>query len=226
LKVSGQIYTDIKQLTDAGLVVSPQSLLAFGIGNCELDLIKSAINKGTDINKQDQESLIASQIMDYGSAVFSGRSVSDLRRDYLEIIRFLLQSGAKPNVSSDYSYNAIPLLNSAQYRDIEVVKLLLDFKADPNARDNSGLTSLHVLGMSPGLSFPFKNSTEIAKLLISKGAKMTRTSIDEGESGDTPLEVSKQTLEIIQSDASYKTFPWYDELANSLKNLIGLYSKY
>ena len=55
---------------------------------------------------------------------------------------------------------------------------------------------------------------------------MTRTSIDEGESGDTPLEVSKQTLEIIQSDASYKTFPWYDELANSLKNLIGLYSKY
>jgi ankyrin repeat protein len=116
----GQVYTDIKQLLDAGIDINnypPQDLLSLGIGNCDLELIKSAIAKGADINYReeingqyplcsainyagnailpDEESIIASQIRDYGAAVFSGRSVSDLRRDYIEIIRFLLQKGAK-----------------------------------------------------------------------------------------------------------------------------------
>jgi len=121
-QINCQIYIDIKQLKDAGLDISqspPQDLLNLGIGNCDLELINSAISKGADLNMQfegagvsvfplckaisaasdamlpAESSIIAAQIRDYGAAVFSGRSASDIRRDYIEIISFLLQKAAK-----------------------------------------------------------------------------------------------------------------------------------
>jgi hypothetical protein len=245
LEVSGQIYTDIKQLSDAGVVIPPQDLLSFGIGNCDLGLIKSAIAKGADLNKElqagsyilplvsavsgastamlpDDENIIASQIQEYGSEVFSGRSVSDLRRDYIEIIRFLLQNGAKPNVSTDYSFGGIPLLKASEYRDIEIVKLLLDFNADPNSVDDAGFTALHMLGTPGSFSYPYRDSADIAKLLISKGAKMTKIHM----TGETPLASTKETLRIIEDTASpWRDYPFYNELVNSLKSLIDIYSK-
>jgi len=244
----GQVYTDIKQLLDAGIDINnypPQDLLSLGIGNCDLELIKSAIAKGADINYReeingqyplcsainyagnailpDEESIIASQIRDYGAAVFSGRSVSDLRRDYIEIIRFLLQKGAKATyITWDFGFDEPPLLLAAQNRDIEIIKLLLDFKADPNSRDASGSTALHILGMPIGFHYPYKNSPEIAKLLISKGAKMTKIPL----TGETPLAGVKETLRVIEDSASpWKDYSFYNELVNSLKNLIDIYSK-
>jgi len=116
LRTSGQIYIDLKQLKDAGIDINqypPQDLLNLGIGNCDLNIIKSAIAKGADLNKQFEGAgvstfplcssmsaasmvalpgdynIIESQIRDRGSEVYSGRSVSDLRRDYMDIIRFL-----------------------------------------------------------------------------------------------------------------------------------------
>ena len=77
-------------------------------------------------------SIIAGQVLEGGSDVYSGRSVSDLRRDYIEIIRFFLQNGAKADVSSDFDSDNIPLLLAAKNRDIAIIKLLLDFKADPS----------------------------------------------------------------------------------------------
>jgi hypothetical protein len=248
LQTSGQIYTDIKQLTDAGVSFPPQTLLGIGIGNCDLGLIKSAISKGADLNKPLQEDsyilplvgaisgaattllpgdegIIASQIRDYGSAVFSGRSVSDLRRDYVEIVRFFLQNGAKPNVSVNYSSGGIPLLKAAQYQDIEIVKLLLDFKADPNSRDDVGTTALHSLVLPIALGYPYKNGPEIARLLISKGAKMTKVSTEDG-AGQTPLMLARSNLEIIQAaDSPWRDYTWYNELFNSIKSLVDIYSK-
>ena len=248
LTTSGQVYTDIKQYSDMGLDISqlhPQDLLNMGLGNCDLELIKSAIAKGADINYieeingqfplcsaiifagnarfPDEESTLTTQIRDYGDAVFSGRSVSDLRRDYIEIIRFLFQKGAKVNVPSDlYYYEKIPFLIASHNRDIEIINMLLDYNADPNTRDNSGWTALHASGGFEYFGYPYKNSSEIAKLLISKGAKMIKDNL-----GQTPLTNAKSNLDAIQSDtySDLRTYQFYNELVNSLKSLIDFYSK-
>jgi hypothetical protein len=250
MQVSGQIYIDLKQLKDAGIDINqypPQDLLSLGIGNCDMDIIKSAIAKGADLDKQFEGagistfplcsaiggassvmlpadySIISSQVLEGGSDVYSGRSASDLRRDYIEIIRFLLQNGAKANVSSDFDSDNIPLLLASKNRDIEIIKLLLDFKADPGISDDKGMTALHLLGVPVAVPLPYKNAPEIAKLLISKGAKMTKVHL----TGETPLVFVKSMLNIIQSpEASYwRDVPFYNELVSSFKSLIEIYSK-
>jgi len=125
-------------------------------------------------------------------------------------------------ITWDFGFDEPPLLLAAQNRDIEIIKLLLDFKADPNSRDASGSTALHILGMPIGFHYPYKNSPEIAKLLISKGAKMTKIPL----TGETPLAGVKETLRVIEDSASpWKDYSFYNELVNSLKNLIDIYSK-
>jgi ankyrin repeat protein len=168
-------------------------------------------------------SIIAGQVLEGGSDVYSGRSVGELRRDYIEIIRFFLQNGARANVSSDFNSDNIPLLLAAKNRDIEIIKLLLDFKADPNISDDMGMTALHVLGEPVAVPFPYKDAPEIATLLISKGAKMTKVHL----TGETPMAIVKSRLNIIQSpEASYwRDVPFYNELVSSFKALSEIYSK-
>jgi hypothetical protein len=243
-------YIDLEQLKEAGIDINqypPQDLLSLGLGNCDLNIVKLAIAKGADVNIQLEGtgistfplcsaiggasgvmlpadySIIAGQVLEGGSDVYSGRSVSDLRRDYLEIIRFFLQNGAKADVSSDFDSDNIPLLLAAKNRDIDIVKLLLDFKADPNITDDKGMTGLHLLSMPVAVPLPYKNAPEIAKLLISKGTKMTKVHL----TGETPLVLVKSMLNIVQSpEASYwRDVPFYNELVNSLKSLIEIYSK-
>jgi len=250
LQVTGQTYIDLKQLKDMGIDINqypPQDLLNLGIGNCDMEIIKSAIAKGADLNIQFEGagvssfplcsaigaasalmlpadySIIASLIRDGGPDVYSGRSVSELRRDYIEIIRFLLQKGAKANVPPDYDADNIPLLIAAKYRDIEIIKLLLDYEADPNSRDGSGNTALHVLGQPVAVPFPYENGPEIAELLISEGARALKNEPD----GETPLILTKSRLNLIQSDAAsyWRNESFYNELVNSLKSLIGIYTK-
>jgi hypothetical protein len=171
----------------------------------------------------DEETVLTSQIRDYGAAVFSGRSVSDLRRDYIEIITFLLQKGAKVNVPSDlYYYEKIPFLIAAENRDIEIINMLLDYNADPNCEDDGGVSALYLLGLAEPFPYPFKDSPAIAKLLISKGAKMTKIHM----TGETPLASTKETLRIIEdSTLHWQDYSFYNELVNSLKSLINIYSK-
>ena len=252
LQIFAQIYIDLKQLKDMGIDINqypPEQLLSLGLGNCDLNIIKSAIAKGADLNKQIEGAgissfplclvisaaggvmlppdynMIAGTISEGGPEVYSGRSVSDLRRDYLEIVRFFLQKGAKANVSSDFDSDNIPLLVAAKNRDIEIIKLLLDFKADPNSMDMSGNTALHVLGAPVAVPLPYKNAPEIAKLLISKGAKMTKVHL----TGETPLMLVKSNLTIIRSgEASalyWRDLPFYNELVSSMESLIEIYSK-
>ncbi|HBE39691.1 MAG TPA: hypothetical protein DDW27_00500 [Bacteroidales bacterium] len=143
-------------------------------------------------------------------------------------MRFLLQKGAKATIPPDFDSDNIPLLLAAKYRDLEIIKLLLDFKADPNSRDMFGKTALHVMGLAVAVPYQYKNAPEIAKLLISKGARALKSADGEGgPNGETPLTLTKSQLNIIQSpEASYwRDLPFYNELVNSLKSLIDIYSK-
>ena len=122
LQIFAQIYIDLKQLKDMGIDINqypPEQLLSLGLGNCDLNIIKSAIAKGADLNKQIEGAgissfplclvisaaggvmlppdynMIAGTISEGGPEVYSGRSVSDLRRDYLEIVRFFCRKVQK-----------------------------------------------------------------------------------------------------------------------------------
>ena len=75
---------------------------------------------------------------------------------------------------------------------------------------------------------PYRNAPEIAKLLISKGARVSKNTVGEGgPNGETPLTLTKSQLNIIQSaEASYwRDLPFYNEVVSSLKSLIEIYSK-
>lgn len=254
-ETTGQVYIDLKQLKDAGGDINkfpPQDLLSLGVGNCDMELIRSAISKGADLNKQiegagfgyfplciaisaacnllmpPENSIIANLIKEGGTGVYDGRSPDQLRRDYIEMMKFFLQKGAKATVAPDYDAGNIPLLIAARYRDIEIVRLLLDSKADPNSLDNMGFTALHILGQPEAVPYPYKNGPEIAKLLISRGAKMSKAVDEEGGSnGPTPLSVVKSNLNNLRSeDASHwRELPFYNEIINSFESLIELYNK-
>jgi len=141
----------------------------------------------------------------------------------LEIIRWLLQNGAKATTSPDFDYHNIPLLLAADCRDIEIIRLLLDFKADPNSHDRYGKTALHILAAPADFipASPYKNGPEIATLLISNGAKMTSN-----EFNATPLETARESLKTIEAQgSSWRLETYYYELVNSVKSVIDIYSK-
>jgi len=108
------------------------------------------------------------------------------------------------------------------------IRLLLDYNADPNSHDMDGNTALHELGLPVAIPYPYKDAPEIAKLLISKGARNHKNTDDEGgPNGDTPITLTKSSLNIIQSaeGSFWRDYPFYNELVNSLKTLIDIYSK-
>jgi len=72
---------------------------------------------------------------------------------------FLLQNGAKPNVSTDYSYGGIPLLRAADYRDIEIISLLWNLKLILIQRTNRKYCTSQLGRVHMDFSWPYKNTT-------------------------------------------------------------------
>ena len=83
-------------------------------------------------------------------------------RGNIEVARFLIENVKDINYNSDMG----TALMAATYKNQpELVKLLLDKKADPNATDTNGTTAL-------SLAVQFKN-TELVKLLLDHKADKT-----------------------------------------------------
>lgn len=88
----------------------------------------------------------------------------------LPMTELLLQNGAKPNLLSDGS---TPLLLAVLLSEQDLVKVLLQYRADPNIPDNSGRTPLHCALSQPSI---------LQVLLGSKPEVNTKT-----KEGETPL---------------------------------------
>lgn len=82
-----------------------------------------------------------------------------------DIARFLIQQGADVNIASNNDFKVAPIHSAVAAKNLEIVKLLLDHKANPNARQQQDVTPLHAAAHN--------NSPEIAKLLLSSGADKT-----------------------------------------------------
>jgi len=121
---------------------------------------------------------------------------------YSEIVEFLLEHGADPNIRD--KYGSTPLLYAAMFGNSKVVEVLLEHGADPNIRNKNGFTPLHYAaafdypkivetlhkeGLSDDDITPLKaaaefNYPEVVKLLLEHGAN---PNIQDYKYGWTPL---------------------------------------
>ena len=109
-----------------------------------------------------------------GLAVYFGRH---------DTAEFLLKAGANPDTSSANDFRVRPIHSASAHRDAEVslalVKLLLEWKADPNVAQAGGWTPLHQAAAH--------GRAELAELLLSHGAARGAKS----EDGRTALEIAQ-----------------------------------
>jgi len=74
----------------------------------------------------------------------------------------LLDFGANPNSRREYSVgHETPLLIAAEFNYFKICEMLLDFGADPTAKNSTGMNPLHLSAKNGNL--------EISLLLISRG---------------------------------------------------------
>jgi ankyrin repeat protein len=109
-----------------------------------------------------------------GLAVYFGR------RDAAEL---LLAAGANPDTSSANDFRVRPIHSASAHRDADtsmaLVRLLLEWKADPNVAQAGGWTPLHQAAAH--------GRREVAELLLANGAARGAKS----EDGRTPLEMAQ-----------------------------------
>lgn len=153
---------------------SPLLLACQNQNNNNLKLVKLLIASGADVNKQNKQGKTALLVA-----------------DQLNIIKLLLENGANihhEDSIKDKTGQCPPLIDAVlatEYypssQNIKLIKLLLDYGANPNLQwKNSGETALHIAA--------FYGLTNVAKLLIKQGADLDIQQYN----GDTPLMVAIQ----------------------------------
>ena len=109
-----------------------------------------------------------------GLAVYFGRP---------ETAQVLLKAGANPDTSSANEFKVWPIHSAAANRDadtsLELVRMLLEWDANPNVTQAGGWTPLHQAAAH--------GREEIARLLVENGASLMAKS----EDGRTPLEMAR-----------------------------------
>ncbi|KAL0929819.1 uncharacterized protein CTRU02_215249 [Colletotrichum truncatum] len=144
------------------------------------EIVQLLLEKGADINARGLSYSCATH-----AAAFWGHA---------EIIRLYISQGAIINVRGGM-YGDTPLMAASARGSLEVVKLLLDQKANVNIRGIKGNTPL-TNALDGG-------NWEIAKLLLQKGAAVN---VRGGMYGDTPLMAASAggNLEVVKLLLGYK----------------------
>jgi ankyrin repeat protein len=129
-------------------------------------------------------------------------------KGFYEISKLLLNSGANPNILTNNRYTPLHQLIKSKSIYIKHIELLVDKGADIDAKDENGITPIHlIVGKLDSNQEPLTNELEY---LISKKADINIKTID----GITPLEVG-----IRKSNSSDKYIAYIDILARSGANI-------
>lgn len=103
--------------------------------------VRAQLNLGANINAQSDD----------GWSALLEAVVNDI-----SLVEFLLEKGADPNIASELGYT--PLMRAAGIGNIDVVKLLIKYKADLTKVDNYGQTA-YIIALKQGF-------TSIASILV------------------------------------------------------------
>jgi ankyrin repeat protein len=100
--------------------------------------------------------------------------------DRPDVAKYLLAEGADPNISSNNDFKVAPIHSSVAAKSIGITEMLLDYKANPNVKQQNDVTPLH--------SAAHNNSPAIARALLNAGADKSFKTTD----GKTALDFAKE----------------------------------
>src|SRR5687767_11074016 len=100
-----------------------------------------------------------------------------------ELAKMLVEEGADVNTASANAQRVAPLHAAAAVCDLEMIRILLDRGADPNARQQMDYTPLHTAAS--------RGDIEMAKLLLSYGAARDVRGEDGLSAGDVARQRGK-----------------------------------
>lgn len=107
-------------------------------------------------------------------------------------VKWLLENGANPNIGSRNEMKVNPIHSAVAARSIGITKLLIEFGANVNVKQNGGWTPLHQAASH--------GQIEIIELLITSGADINLTSDDKRRAIDMAKEGGyKQVVKMLQS---------------------------
>jgi ankyrin repeat protein len=96
------------------------------------------------------------------------------------IAKFLLEQGADPNIASRNDFKVAPIHSSVAAKSLEITQMLLQYGANPDARQQNDVTALH--------ESAHNNTPEIAEALLKAGANKQLKTGD----GKTAMDFAKE----------------------------------
>ncbi len=149
-----------KQLEAKGVAYNTSNFIS-SAGAGDMDSVKLFLEGGMDIN-----------------AYFSSTALSAASSNgKVDVVRYLLQNGANPNIETYYGTALVVAVKNA--KNLEIVNLLLAAKANPNATSSDGHSVLSVAA--------FTGNPEIITALVNAGANVNYM---HPVTGATPLSVA------------------------------------
>jgi ankyrin repeat protein len=183
----------------------------------DIEEMKRLVSKN-DINAQDSSGWTALVYAAQGDKRSWANTATD--SSGVEAMKFLLNSGADPNIRSSMAQTAIMSATAANRLRVQRVKLLIAAGADVNAQDKNGRSALmnmaaRLLGGSPP---DFAQQLELVSTLVAIGARTDlrdasgRTIFDLSEDEWRRWSGPSQPAEFVQSVRRQ-----YDELLSALR---------
>ncbi|WP_346429167.1 M48 family metallopeptidase [Planococcus halocryophilus] len=123
-------------LYDESYVVEGETPLMFAASIGDMASVEEAIENGDDVNAKDSEGADALMYAIYANE--------------LDVVAFLLSSGADANTFDDYS---TALATAVDYGDYESALLLMENGADPTLTGEDGLSAMEYLGATSEAEF-------------------------------------------------------------------------
>jgi ankyrin repeat protein len=97
---------------------------------------------------------------------------------HYDVVKILLEKGADPDLVSKNQFKVAPIHSACAASGYEIAKILIEFKADVNAKQMQGVTPLH--------SAAHNGNKQLVQLLIESGASLNSIM----DNGQTPLSLA------------------------------------
>jgi len=117
---------------------------------------------------------------------------------HFNVAEYLVKAGANPNSKSNNNLKAAPIQSATAGRHPAIVKILLDYGADPNIREQGGHTPLHAAAQN--------GDEEMIRMLLYRGADLTLTNNDGKTALDLAMNAGHEKSALLLGEGITKRF--------------------